>query len=196
MTRLSPFLGLTLALAFCVPSWALPTHEAGPGVAANAPVPALRWRTFAPPGGRFSVLMPSASASRTFAFKDGNIGHVFISAGSDNRYVVQYRDESRTLIHDLGSDEVLTLEQDGYLRRRPGSALRRHHMTIGAYPCEEAVVALPRHRQETHRVCLAANRIYDITVVSPASDPEAQADADKFLNSFTPTPAAPPKPAR
>lgn len=197
MTRGPLLLSLWLGLASVAdaPAWALPTREAGPGVAANAPILVLRWRTFAPLGGRFSVLLPGPPASRTFALRSG-IGHMFTSVGGENQYIVQYREEAVDAVRLLGPERILLVEQDAFLSSHAGTAPRRRHLSLGTYPCQEIVTSLPRHRQETHRVCLAANRIYDITVVSPVSNPEAQADADRFLNSFTPTPAASPNAAR
>ena len=198
MTRGPLLLSLWLGLASVAdaPAWALPTREAGPGVAANAPVLVLRWRTFALPGGRFSVLLPGPPMTKTFAFADGNIGHTFIIAGGENRYLVRYSEEAADAVRLLGPEKILLIEQDAFLSSHAGTAPRWRHLSLGTYPCQEIVISLPRHRQETSRACLVANRMYHLVVVSLLSDPEAQADADRFLNSFTPTPAASPNAAR
>lgn len=197
MTRGPLLLSLWLGLASVAdaPAWALPTREAGPGVAANAPVLVLRWRTFALPGGRFSVLLPGPPMTKTFALRYG-VGHTFTSAGGDLEYIVQYNDSSPNIVRDLGARKVLMIFDDAFLHAGHKSLLRRSLVTRSGYPGERIDALRSRGRQERSCAYLVGNRLYRLVALCPTGDAAAEADADRFLNSFTATLAALPKPPR
>ncbi len=196
MTRGPLLLSLWLGLASVAdaPAWALPTREAGPGVAANAPVLVLRWRTFAPPGGRFSVLLPTPR-SKSIAVPSG-VGYLYTCKAGDLGYIVQYNDSSPDIVRDLGAKKVLMIFDNAFLHAGHKRLVRRSLVTRGGYPGERIDALRSRCRQERSCAYLVGNRLYRLVALCPTGDSEAQADADNFLNSFTPTPAAPPKPAR
>ena len=167
---------------------AMPTRAAEPGPTSYTPLPQPHWRTFAPPGGRFTVLLPTAPEVRAL---DGDALHQYVCKAGDAGYVVQYSDRPPETVRILGSEKLLTLAGDAFLKRSHGRQVSRSRLMRSGCPGERVVALRPSGRRETFCTYLAGNRLYHLIVVCPAGD-AAEADADKFLDSFTPIPSAPP----
>jgi len=173
---------LLLALSLLAPVRAMPTRAAEPGPTANAPVPQPRWRAFAPPGGRFSVLLPATPLSRSPAAPV----HTYSCSVNDARYFVQYDDRPADDVKLLGAEKMLQIAGDVFLKATQGTLIRRSRLTRKGLPGIEIVALRPRGRQETIRAFVIGNRVYHLAAVTPAGDAAAGADANKFLDSFTP----------
>ena len=187
MMRVLWLLCLLMAFACPLPVRAMPTRapEAGPTV--DTPLPQPQWRTFAPPGGRFSVLLPAtpvALAASRFQTYTCSVNGV--------RYVVQYDDRPAKIVQLLGAEKLLSVTRDAFLKTSHSKLIRETHLIRDGSPGLKIVALRPRSRQETLCAYLIGNRQYYLIVACPVGDAAAEADADKFLASFTLTLAAPP----
>lgn len=191
MTRLSLLFCLALACVHFPRVRAIPTHTTEPGPTTQTPLPRPRWQTYAPPGGRFSVLLPAAPVALA-----GSKFHTYTCNVNDVLYAVQYRDLPPKDVQLLGADELLTILGGVFLKTSHSRIISKSRLTRNGFPGVKIVALRPSGRQQTFCVYVAGTRSYNLTTTCPAGDTAAASDADKFLNSFTPTPAAPPKPAR
>lgn len=187
MTRVFWFLCLLAALSAFGPVRAMPTRTTEPGPTADTPVPQTRWRTFAPHGGRFSVLLPA-----TPIILAGNGFQTYTCHVNDVRYVVQYNDRSPKSVQYIGAEQALKIVRDAFLKTSHSHLLSESRLTRNGFPGLKLVAIRPRGRQETICTYVAGAREYHLIAAFPVGDAAAEADANKFLDSFAPIP--PPAP--
>ena len=162
---------------------AMPTRATEPGPTAGTPLPQPRWRMFAPLGGRFTVLLPATPVALAGSGFQTYTCHV-----NDVRYVVQYNDRSPKSVQYIGAEQTLKIVRDAFLKTSRSRLLSESRLTRNGFPGLKLVALRPRGRQETICTYVAGAREYHLIVAFPVRDAAAQADADKFLDSFAPAP--------
>ena len=186
---------LTLTFTCLLPVNAMPTQPIELGPTANAPIPEFQWQTFAPPAGRFSVLLPAQPELRERVLTTGII-YTYICKMGDIGYVVQYDDRPSKNVRILGAEKMIMIAGDTYLRTSHSKLISKSHLTRNGYPGTKMIALRLNGKQEIICAYLAENRIYHLIAIYSAGDAEAEANANKFLNSFTLTSATPPKATR
>ena len=141
------------------------------------------WVKVAPPGGRFSVMMPTKAEESTET-KDSPLGpytaHLFISKTESIVYIVGWVDYAPGVKLDVQGE--INANRDNFLKGVEASSISEKKITLDGHPGIEFVAESEGHRFKS-RIYLAGNRPYMLATVWLKTDPEPAGIAT-FLNSF------------
>jgi hypothetical protein len=148
------------------------------------------WKTFAPEGGNFSVLMPGEpqDASHTRKTPQGNLtSHLYLYSSKGTAYAVSYLD--RPASKDTATPEqILDSMRDAEVAKSGGKLLGTSSIKLpSGAPGREIQVSITqgdgKHAMRD-RIFLVNNRLYQVMAVVPSDQLDAP-DTLKYLNSFT-----------
>jgi len=148
------------------------------------------WKSFSPPNGGFSILMPSMPTESRL-MQDTAMGKIFVSSFrlhmKNMAYIVSYNDYPEVYVGRSNINVFFAGVRDGSVGNINGRVLTQHNISISGYPGLEYVAEFmfKRHGDSTikTRIYLVNNRLYQVSVIGMRGELSV-AQQNKFLNSF------------
>jgi phage FluMu protein Com len=152
----------------------------GPLIAANA------WKTFSPPGGRFSVDMPGTPVPRNMPGPGGLLLHIWmVELKNPNcAFGVEYGDFPANELNHIPIEQRFVGARQGMLASTPNSELvSERPLTLQEHPGREYVLRIRGHGQMIAQAYIVGNRFYMLLAGGDRFGPSSP-DVQKFLKSF------------
>lgn len=144
------------------------------------------WIEFSPPGGGFSVLMPSQpqeSSAPTASGEKARTYQIVTALNNIRAMAVSYASQPPSSSPVVLSDKVLNAARDNALSNLSGKLLEESSIKLGSFPGKEFRMRLPKGNVVTQRIYLANNRQYSLMVITLPQNVNVP-EVSKFLDSF------------
>ncbi len=133
------------------------------------------------------MLLPVPPVARTVELSSVKETLYLFHCQADNAYYfVEYADRPAKSVQLLGTEKMLSIADEGFLKANHAVPVSKHLFTLDGYPGHEIIINRYDGRKETQHTYLVGARRYTLMTIQPRDPARDQAaDADKFFNSFT-----------
>ncbi|MCI0459781.1 MAG: hypothetical protein L0Z62_22755 [Gemmataceae bacterium] len=156
-------------------------------VAAGQDSPPREWKPFAPPSGRFTVLMPGSPIEQKEKAKTST-GEVEVTLfvlelKGEGTFAVGYSELPPAAARSGLEQRRLDNARDGVIATSKGRLLSERPLPLKKFPGRELQIQAQDETRIRTRLYAVRNRLYQLMAVGPAAWTESR-EAIRFLESF------------
>lgn len=144
------------------------------------------WKTFSPPGGRFSVLLPSDPVKQDQKNNSGYeaVSYRIVTALSNvAAMAVGYSDQPQGASFESDPNVILDKVRDQSVTDLNGKVISETAIKLGQYPGRELRVSIPGGYTVRQRIFVANRRLYSLMITAGSRGIDSK-EAETFFGSF------------